>query len=1042
MFILHSSNKTENLLIHLTTVIENSPLNDPLSSEVFLIQSQGMERWLSQQLADHFGVWANSEFLFPGKFFSSIARKIDEQLNDEAFDRNLILWRFELLLRNLKGDCFIPIQNYIQGDNQDLKRFQLAQKFSSIFDQYQMMRIDMLEAWQQGRLFYPQTKNEIWQRELWKQITAITGQQHRGTLWRNVIQKFNTHDEGYFATQLPERIFVFGVNTMPPLFLDYLQGLSRHCDVHLFLLNPTAEYWADLANKKYWNEDSEGHPLLASLGQQGREFQQMILEQTKFDYEPESFEAPEATQLNNLQQLQHDILHNQLERVKLKPDNSISLHACHSRMREVEVLKDQLLLALKNDTTLELRDIVVMAPDIQRYAPFISAVFDDIQHSIADKTLQLSNSALDAFVRFLNLSQSRFGWQTVIDLLEQPVVYQQFSLSETDLELIKHWVKETQVRWGKSAQHKQTLDLPELNQNTWQAMLDRLFMGYAVGNDEHFVDNILAYRDIEGESAQVLGRFNNFMQLLFKASDALNNSMPLSQWGQQLYDYADQLLASNTPEQHIERQELNALLADLSETIATIHQEDISLSVICAWLETRLSESKSSTGFLRGKLTFCSMLPMRSIPFKVIALLGINEGEFPNTDHYLTFDLIGQNYRKGDRSRRADDRYQFLEILLSSRQQLIITYQGLSSDNNSEIPPSVIMSELLDVLDNYYQLNELITQHPLQAFSSRYFNNENNLSSFSKSAHQTAEALNDSPIQPLHWWTGELPSDPIQTIEIRDLLQFYRNPQRYFLQRQLDIHLTELPTDVAEREPFELNSLDKYTINDQWIEHQLNNTEFSLPKLQAQGRWLSGIQGELDFNKQHLEIEPFIESIKAKKLGNKQTNQAIHLTVVGSYQLTGNLTNLYENGSLFYHYTELKGKSFIAAWIHHLIINQTINLPQDTHLLSKDASLIFQSDQASSKDLIQLIEVYLQGCKCPDTFFTEACFAHIKQSANQKSKSTPLMAAQKALYKELEYNHYLQQLYQNQEDLSEILNPAFIDCCNDLFLPIWKAVKQ
>ena len=317
MFILHSSNKTENLLVHLTTVIESAPLDNPLSKELFLIQSQGMERWLSQQLADHFGVWGNYDFLFPGKFFSSIAKKIDNKLNDEVFDRELMLWRFELLLRNLDDDSFKPLQHYIQGENQELKRFQLAQKFAQIFDQYQMMRPDMLALWQRGQLLYPQS-NEVWQRVLWQKITDDIGHKHRGSLWQDVINKLNQSTEGQFSKQLPERIFIVGLNTMPPLFLDYLQGLSRHCDIHLFMLNPAQVYWADLANKKQWDETTEGHPLLATLGQQGREFQQMLLEQTQFSFEPESFEGIEIT--NNLQQLQNDILNNRLEGKKLITD--------------------------------------------------------------------------------------------------------------------------------------------------------------------------------------------------------------------------------------------------------------------------------------------------------------------------------------------------------------------------------------------------------------------------------------------------------------------------------------------------------------------------------------------------------------------------------------------------------------------------------------------------------------------------------------------------------------------------------------------------
>ncbi|MGZ4970106.1 MAG: exodeoxyribonuclease V subunit gamma, partial [Methylobacter sp.] len=516
MFILHSSNKTENLVFHLTAVIENSPLASPFAKEVFLIQSQGMERWLSQQLASQFKVWGNYEFLFPGKFFSSLAQNIDSRLSDAAFERNLMLWRIEALLRRLDGEVFLPLTQYLTGENVALKRYQLAQQLAQIFDQYQMMRPDMLAAWQKGQLLY-QTTTERWQQALWLQIIEQTGNKHRGSLWLDVIAKLNAAEEGAFSAQLPERISVFGLNTMPPLFLSYLEGLSKHCQLHLYLLNPAQDFWADLASKRQRANDESftGHPLLSTLGQQGREFQEMLLEQAQFDLEPESFELSEAQ--NNLQRLQNGILNNSLDEQPLQKDDSISIHACHSRMREVEVLKNQLLQALEKDPTLELRDIVVMAPDIQVYEPFISAVFDDIQHAIADRSLRLSNNALDAFIRFLDLSQSRFGWQTVLDLLEQPVVYPGFGLSEVDLELINHWVQDTHVRWGKSVQHKQELGLPELSENTWQATLDRLLMGYAVGSDQDFVADVLPYRDIEGSSALALGGLCDFMQLLFKA---------------------------------------------------------------------------------------------------------------------------------------------------------------------------------------------------------------------------------------------------------------------------------------------------------------------------------------------------------------------------------------------------------------------------------------------------------------------------------------------------------------------------------------------
>ena len=1053
MFILHSSNKTENLVAHLTAVIENAPLSSPFAKEVFLIQSQGMERWLSQQLASQFKVWGNYEFLFPGRFFSSLAQNIDSRLNDAVFERNVMLWRIEALLRGIDDNEFLPLRQYLSGENIALKRYQLAQQLSQIFDQYQMMRPDMLAAWQKGQLLY-QTVAERWQQALWLQITAQTGSKHRGSLWLDVIAKLNGAEQGAFSQQLPERISVFGLNTMPPLFLSYLEGLSKHCQVHLYLLNPAQDFWADLETRRQRisNENFTGHPLLSTLGQQGREFQEMLLEQAQFDVEPESFELGEAQ--NNLQQLQNDILNNRLDGQALQKDDSISIHACHSRMREVEVLRNQLLQALEADATLELRDIVVMAPDIQEYEPFISAVFDDIQHAVADRSLRLSNSALDAFIRFLSLSQSRFGWQAVLDLLEQPVVYPGFGLSETDLELIKYWVQDTHVRWGKSAKHKQELGLPELNENTWQAALDRLLMGYAVGSDDEFVyapgtDGVLPYADIEGSSALALGGLCDFMQLLFKASAELKQAKTLKSWSAQLYYYADQLLAAAEP---VERQQLNELLAELSADLAAVHNDDVELQVIVTWLEGMVSERKSSNGFLRGQLTFCSMLPMRSIPFKVIALLGMNDGEFPKVERNPTFDLLAQNFRKGDRSRRADDRYQFLEILLSAKQQLIMTYIGQSISHNDAIPPSVVISELLEVLQDSYRLSDLITRQPLQPFSPRYFDGASDLFSFSEADCETAKALSGRGGQSAAdvglWWQGAVPEDKAEAevIELSELFSFFQHPQRYFMRRQMDLRFNGMAADAEEREPFSMADLDGYAIYHECIGEMLNGEEVKVKKLQAQGRWISGTPGELEFERQQVVINEFVERIKAKNLDAALEDLSVDLHVLSldcTYRLVGKLGNRHENGSLIYRYANLKGKDFICAWLHALCINQIQE--QSTYLLSADEDLVLLPEYCRPEHLAALVEIYRLGQRQPDAFFAEAALAYVKQVhklrvSNRASKSA-LDAAREQLSRAVlqPYEPELRRLYGNVTDMELVLGESFERQCQELLQPIWDA---
>ena len=1024
-----------------------APLSSPFDKEVFLIQSQGMERWLSQQLATKFQVFANFEFLFPGKFFSLMASQINQQLQTDVFSRELMVWRFELLLRDLDEPVFLALKQYISGENITLKRFQLATHLAQVFDQYQMMRPTLLNDWQQGKLHYF-TDTEKWQQALWQSVIAQTGEQHRGALWLQAITQFNSLEEGALSEHLPERVSIFGLNTMPPLFMEFLQGMARHTDIHFYLLNPAQAFWADIVTRKRADleEFENGHPLLASLGQQGREFQQMLLDRA-FTLELDSFEDNEAESLSNLQQLQNDMLHNLTAVTPLKYDKSISIHSCHSRMREVEILKDQLLHVLETDPSIELRDMVVMAPDIQQYAPFISGVFEDIQHAIADRSLRSSNNTFDAFLRFIRLTQSRFGWQEVMDLLNQAEVYRCFGLNETDVELISHWVAETHIRWGKSATHKKQLNLPESPENTWLAGLERLLMGYAVGTEDDFFAGILPYSEIEGSSALALGGLYDFLQLLFRASNKLTKNYTLEEWANHLLTYADLLFPAETMEsaQQTEKQQMNEIFLELKESHAQIHNETIPLAVILAWLEGRVEEEKSSNGFLRGQLTFCSMLPMRTIPFKVIALLGMNEGEFPHIDHHLTFDLLGKDFQPGDRSRRADDRYQFLEILLSARQQVIMTYIGQSISENEEIPASVVIHELMDIMQAHYQLHDLVTKHPLQSFSPHYFKGDAKLISYSKTDFATTQALSKSVAENKPWWQGQLIADEQKLVDVQDLLRFYRHPQKYFLQQRLNIRLDGIEDDEQEREPFTIEGMESYLLNHQWIEAKLQQDNLSLAKLKAQGRWISGELGNIEFNTREQEIQQFVEKIESKQAGTIQDPISVDLNI-GAVRLVGTIANQYSEASLIYRYSPLKGKDFMTAWLQHLILNR--DGEHITHLISQDDYISFLPEHIQGDELEQFMHYYQRGQSQPDAFFTEAAFTYIKQqqALNKPKSRSSVSALEKAKqdlseFIEKSYEPELALLYKNLPNMDSVLNSEFEDYCQQLLLPVWEAVN-
>ncbi|MEE9337528.1 MAG: exodeoxyribonuclease V subunit gamma, partial [Methylococcaceae bacterium] len=363
--------------------------------------------------------------------------------------------------------------------------------------------------------------------------------------------------------------------------------------------------------------------------------------------------------------------------------------------------------------------------------------------------------------------------------------------------------------------------------------------------------------------------------------------------------------------------------------------------------------------------------------------------------------------------------------------------------NNDAIPPSVVISELLDVLENYYQLTGLITKHPLQAFSHRYFDKSSDFSSFSKTHYETAVSLDKTKYQPEQWWQGSLDTKIPDIIELNDLFSFYRHPQNYFLQRKLGLNFGAIAEDIDERELFELNGLDLYEINQQWIEHRLNDKIFSLKKLQAQGRWLSGNYGKQVFEQHQQAIDEFSELIKQQGIGQKSEDQFIDIHI-GKHRLIGKLDNIYDNGSLIYRYANLKGKDFMLAWLHHLIINRI--QPQNTHLISLDDSLVFNTNNQQTNTLKKLIKFYIQGQRQPNAFFTESALAYSKQAlklkTSNRAKKTALYVAQEQLAKEMENNRALHQLYQNVEDLTELLNENFETHCENLILPAWEAVHM
>lgn len=1039
MFYLHTSNRTENLLQQLASLIEADPQDSIFDRECIVIQSKGMERIISQAMARSFTSWCGYSFYLPLHFLGEIAKRLDIELSSKPFERSVLCWRIEKELGRYSDTELVHLQHYIVGNGSGLRRYQLARKLAHLFDQYQLMRPEMLMTWGKGRRI-TDSKDERWQMVLWNQLIKRGGDDdHRGRQLQRVMEFLRDHKEKTLQhKRLPKRVSIFGVTILPPLFIEYFNALSLHCDVHLFLLSPTQNYWGSTWSSRYQDPDDSsletGHPLLHSYGRQGQEFQEILLNRVQFEREFTSYETPSTTSCPTLlQTIQADILDGGIptDNAALEGDSSLRIVSCHSRLRELEILKDHILDLLNAPHDLGLHEIVVMAPDIQQYGPFIPVIFEGINHSIADRSLSKGNRYIAIFKEFLTLMKGRFGWSEVLTILKKEEVFRSFDLQPGDIDILQSWVVGSGIRWGLSGEQRLASGFHS-SLNTWKAGLERMMLGYALDSTEPFC-HILPLDRIEGGSGIMLGRLCDFVTLIEDGAALLNREYDLREWAEVLKTFAHRLFGQQEQKQFLELLEIVNRLNDFDE----FHHGSVALSVIVGWLEGETSDSHSLGGFLQGQLTFCSMLPMRSIPFKAVCLLGLNYSEFPKQDQFLTFDLMRRSPRLGDRSYRIDGRYQFLEAILSTREILYLSYIGQSLADNKEIPPSVVISELLDVLHDIYKVTSCVEKHPLYGFNQKYFMVHSPLSSYDTLNYEVARNLSMEREESKGWWTTSLP-EATEVIRIEDLIRFYSHPQRYFVETVLGIAMRDelLP---EESEIFQPTPLIHYHVKRGVIEAMAKGCgPYEVRDLlMADGFWPEGSSGEVLFQRVAEQMLLFHDRITALKMGERREDLRVSLDL-GRFRLEGQLPNIYENGILLVDYGTLKGRDLLVGWLHYLVAQHGGLGDCRVGVITEDKQFEFGNDQEDLPSFTTCLETYERGCREPSCLIPGPGFEYCKQKSRPRARVSPLDHTRKYFQKMVENGYEPSWSLLWDGDCNRAIGDEFTQVTEEIVLPLWR----
>ena len=558
---LHTSNRLERLAGGLAQVIAR-PLRSPLVSEIVVVQSNGMRRWLEQQIAERHGICCNILFPFPQKFFQHLLQSVfPDAAATILFDREVMTWRImEQLPRFVSWPEFATIANYIRSDQRGLRTYELARRIAHVFDEYVIFRPKMILDWDASA-------GKEWQRILWRVLQRSAPRQHQAALGLRLIDALKGGD-----APVPERVSVFGISTLPPFYVSLIGELSARCPVHLFVMEPTPIWWGDVRSKREkartnqpelfgFNEEETGdNELLAANGKLGRDFLNLVAELApvaeREDFISPTDQSPSPSSI--LLEIQNDIFELKSGAPKKRrsvalSDRSLQIHSCHSEVRELEVLHDQLLDLFQNDSELKPKDIVVMMPDVSIYAPFIDAVFgvpenpkDKIPYSIADRRVRAGSGIIDTFFRILEILPGRFTASEVLAILESSSVQRCFQIAPAEMETIRGWIDDCAIRWGIDAEHRARLGLPAFAENSWRHGVDRMLLGCALRPEKReLFDGILPFDEIEGSSAELLGTFVEFLERLFLRAIEFSKPRSLSEWQRDLRETIDALFAAD-----------------------------------------------------------------------------------------------------------------------------------------------------------------------------------------------------------------------------------------------------------------------------------------------------------------------------------------------------------------------------------------------------------------------------------------------------------------------------------------------------------------
>lgn len=1003
--ILHRADSPTALAGQLGSLLANDPL-DVFERELVIAPSPGVERWLSQRLAHALGadigddgVCAGLLVHTPHSFMSFVlGREFDDPWHPdrlawfvlEAVDAAVECPGFETLARHLGADSLPPDATpdaaWFHRARQS-RRYAVARRLAGLFARYHEERPALLRSWEAG-LDDGVDADLAWQPRLWRDVVDVArahGVEESAT--ERLDRVCGGLRDGSLSLTLPWRVNFFGYTRVPAALLDLLDALASRHETHLWLPHPSDALWqrlrdlpADDVERRH--DDSAAaaeHPLLATLGRDVREMERTLLRRDVVDdgAAPENSvsdkDADDAaatptiptTPATRLAQLQADIRADRAPsgRTDLTETTSFQVHACHGPARQVDALRETLLWLLdENEGRLQPRDIVVMCPDVETYAPLIKAAFasvdDDETHhpgrrlrvQLADRGMGATNPLAEVALRLIALASGRATASDVLDFAHLPAVRERFGFDPDALERISRWVHTTGARWGFDGAHRSEYGLKGLSANTWATALDRLALGVAMGDGTDApasallpVDD-LGTSDIETASA--------FVTLLTEVTDAAHAVRGVSAqnpaWGRAVFAPDEwfawlrrYVTAVAAPAADAGWQ-LSAFERELAFLETGSTSTGLRLTDVRVMLEQRWGPRPSRSNFRNGAVSVCTLTPMRSVPHQAVILLGLDDESFPRSFVVDGDDVLARTPHVGERDPRSEDRQLLLDAVMAAQKYVIALYSGFDERDGTRRPPAVPLQEVIAAVaatgaptPKDAERHPFERVHPLQPFDERNFADTSPLpgGSYDGAALAGAEALRttrervsgesaaESATRVLPPVLDELlPARAPSDVTLEELIRFLENPARTFLSDRLQTGVTYEADEIDDALPIELSSLEEWAVGDRLLRRALAGTPL------ARAREDETRSGALPPEPLPSKLDGITHKVDAILRGipageRTSLDVSLELTVAGTpIRLTGVVPHVIEHEIEVVNYGSVSARHLARAWVSVLAL--------------------------------------------------------------------------------------------------------------------------